>query len=110
MNEDATTTKTATDWSRFDAMSEEERHAAAMADPDARPMTEEELARARRVPWPRTLRRALGLSPEEFSERYRIPIETLHDWEAGRSEPDEPMRAYLRVIAKLPEAVREALG
>jgi len=27
------------DWSRVDAMSEAERHAAAMADPDARPMT-----------------------------------------------------------------------
>lgn len=109
MSEDATTTTIVTDWSRFDAMSDEQRHAAAMANPDARPMTEEELARARRVPWPRTLRRALGLSAEEFAGRYRIPIETLRDWEAGRSEPDATALAYLRVIAKLPEAVREAL-
>ncbi len=28
-------------------MTEEERHAAAMADPDARPMTEEDIARRR---------------------------------------------------------------
>ena len=38
------------DWSRADAMTEAERHAAAMADPDARPMTDEEWAQAPRVP------------------------------------------------------------
>jgi putative transcriptional regulator len=36
--------------------------AAAAADPDARPMTPEELQAARRVPRVRTLRRALGLT------------------------------------------------
>ena len=30
------------DWSRLDAMTDEERHAAAMADPDAQPMTDED--------------------------------------------------------------------
>jgi hypothetical protein len=49
-----------TDWARVDAMTEEQVHAAAMADPDARPMTPEEKAKARRVPRVRTLRRALG--------------------------------------------------
>jgi len=38
------------DWSRVDAMTESQRHAAAMADPDARPMTDAEWARAPRVP------------------------------------------------------------
>jgi len=38
------------DWSRADAMTEAARHAAAMADPDARPMTDEEWAQAPRVP------------------------------------------------------------
>ena len=37
------------DWSRADAMTEEEVHVAAMADPDARPISDEEFARARRV-------------------------------------------------------------
>ena len=95
---------------RFRTMSEDERHAAAIADPDARPMTEAELDRAPRVPWTKTLRRALKLSQEEFSARYRIPVEMLRDWEEGRSEPDAAARAYLRVIAKMPEGVREALG
>ena len=98
-----------TDWSRVDAMTDEEVHAAAMADPNARPMTPEEMAKARPVPRVRTLRRALGLTQEEFSARYRIPIGTLRDWEQGRSEPDQPARAYLAVIARDPEGVRRAL-
>lgn len=94
---------------RFHAMTEEERHAAAMADPDARPMTEEELARAKRVPVTRTMRRALKLTEEEFASQYKIPIEMLRDWEAGKTQPDAPARAYLRVIAKMPDEVRAAL-
>ena len=31
------------DWSRFDALTDEEAHAAALADPDAQPLTEERL-------------------------------------------------------------------
>ena len=37
-------------WSRFDALTDEEAHAAALADPDAQPLTEERLARMKRVP------------------------------------------------------------
>ena len=99
-----------TDWSRFDAMTADERHRAALEDPDARPMTEEEFAQARRVPRTRTLRRALGLTQEEFSERYRIPLGTLRDWEQGRSQPDQPARAYLTVIAGDPEGTFRLLN
>jgi putative transcriptional regulator len=91
-------------------MTETEIAAAAAADPDARPMTEEEFQRARKVPRAKTLRRALGLTQEEFAGRYHIPIGTLRDWEQGRSEPDQPARAYLTVIARDPEGVRRALG
>jgi putative transcriptional regulator len=90
-------------------MTPEEVEAAARADPDARPFTAEELAKVRRVPRAKTLRRALGLTQEEFSGRYHIPIGTLRDWEQGRSEPDQPARAYLAVIAHDPEGVRRAL-
>jgi len=99
-----------TDWARVDAMTDEQLHAAAMADPDARPMTPEELAKARRVPRVRTLRRALGLTQEEFAVRYHIPLGTLRDWEQGRTEPDQPARAYLKVIASNPEWVSRALA
>ena len=91
-------------------MTESEIAAAAAADPDARPMTVEELNSARRVPRTKTLRRVLALTQEEFSERYHIPIGTLRDWEQGRCEPDQPARACLTVIAREPEAVQRALG
>ncbi len=90
-------------------MTDEEIHAAAMRDPDARPMTDEEFRRSRKVPRAKTLRRALGLTQEEFAARYHIPIGTLRDWEQGRSEPDQPARAYLQVIARDPQGVRRAL-
>jgi putative transcriptional regulator len=99
-----------TDWSRVDAMTDEEIHAAAMADPDARPMAPEEMAKAKRVPRVRTLRRALGLTQEEFSARYRIPLATLRDWEQGRTEPDQPARAYLKAIASNPDGVWKSLN
>lgn len=86
-------------------MTEEEIEAAANSDPDARPMTEDELRNARRVPRVKTLRRALQLTQEEFALRFRIPLDTLRDWEQGRSEPDQTAQAYLKVIATDPEAV-----
>jgi putative transcriptional regulator len=91
-------------------MTEAQAKAAAKADPDARPMTPTELARAQRVPRVKTLRRALGFTQEEFSLRYQIPIGTLRDWEQGRTEPDQPARAYLKVIARDPERVRLILS
>jgi putative transcriptional regulator len=90
-------------------MTESEDEAAAWREPDARPFTPEELARTKRIPRARTLRRALGLTQEEFAARYRIPLGTLRDWEQGRSEPDQPARAYLTVISRDPEGVRRAL-
>jgi putative transcriptional regulator len=103
-------TKTKHDWSRADAMTDEEIHAAALGDPDARPLTPNDLERRKRTPQVKTMRRALGLSQEEFSARFHIPIGTLRDWEQGRKDPDAAARAYLVVIGRNPEAVREALS
>ena len=50
------------DWSRLDAMSEEERRAAALSDPDAQPLTPEDFKRMKRTPQVRVIRGALGLS------------------------------------------------
>ena len=91
-------------------MTEEEVSVAARRDPDARPLTDEEFARMKRVPRARTLRRALGLTQEEFATRFQIPLGTLRDWEQGRAEPDQPAQAYLKAIAGDPEAVQRALG
>jgi len=90
-------------------MTEAQRHQAALNDPDARPLTAEDLTRMKRTPQVRIIRRALGLSQEEFAARYHIPIGTLRDWEQGRVEPDKAARAYLKVIAREPDTVRDAL-
>ncbi len=113
MNDDNTMKKTAEptkhDWRRFDAMTEAERHAAALADPDAQPLTQERLARMKRTPQVKVIRRALGLSQEDFAARFQIPLGTLRDWEQGRKDPDAAARAYLVVIGRNPGAVSEAL-
>jgi len=98
------------DWSALDALTEEEKHEAAMRDPDAQPITADKWKRMKPVPRAETLRRALGLSQEEFAARYHIPVGTLRDWEQGRAEPDQAARAYLKVIATAPDFVRKALA
>jgi putative transcriptional regulator len=90
-------------------MTDEDVHAAALADPDAQPLTDEQLATMKRVPRAKTLRRALGLTQEEFAARYYLPLGTLRDWEQGVCEPDQAARAYLRAIAGDPSAVQRAL-
>jgi len=83
--------------------------AAALSDPDNPPLTPERLLLMKRVPQVKVMRRALGLTQEEFGARYHIPLGTLRDWEQGKSVPDRPTQAYLKVIAHDPEAVRRAL-
>jgi len=82
---------------------------AALADPDARPLSSTELKRMKRTPQAKIIRRALGMTQEEFSTRYHIPLGTLRDWEQGRATPDQPTQAYLTVIARSPEGVQQAL-
>ena len=97
------------DWRNFDAMTEAERHASAVSDPDAQPITPDNVKRMKRTPPVKVIRRALGLSQEEFAARFHIPLGTLRDWEQSRKEPDAAARAYLRVIARNPQAVSDAL-
>ena len=102
--------RTKIDWTRFDAMTDKDRHAAALADPDAQPLSKEDFARMKRTPQVKIIRRALGLSQDDFAARYQIPIGTLRDWEQGRATPDQAARAYLKVIARNPDVVRKALA
>jgi putative transcriptional regulator len=82
--------------------------AGAKSDPDNRTLSDADLARMKRTPQVKIIRRALGVSQEDFAARYHIPIGTLRDWEQGRAAPDQAARAYLTVIARDPEAVRKA--
>lgn len=83
---------------------------AARADGDAQPLTTTDLKRMKRTPQAKIIRRALELTQEEFAGRYHIPLGTLRDWEQGRSEPDQPTRAYLTLIARDPEHVHHTLN
>ena len=78
-------------------------------DPDSKPLSDDDLRRMRRTPQAKIIRRALQLSQEEFAAAYRISIGTLRDWEQNRSQPDKAARSYLKVIAREPEVVRNAL-
>lgn len=83
---------------------------AAHADRDAKPLTEADLKRMKRTPQAKVIRRALELTQEEFAFRYHIPLGTLRDWEQGRTEPDQPARAYLTLIARDAEHVNSILN
>lgn len=98
-----------TDWSRFDAMSEEQRHQAALFDPDCPPATEAQLEKARRTSEIRSIRRALGLTQEEFAKRFELPLGSVRDWEQGSHKPDQAARVLLKVIAFDPQFVQQAL-
>jgi putative transcriptional regulator len=87
-----------------------EVEAAANADRDNRPLSPADFSRMKRTPRVKIIRRALGISQEHFAARYHIPLGTLRDWEQGRVVPDQAARAYLTVIARDPEGVRQALN
>jgi putative transcriptional regulator len=58
----------------------------------------------------RSLRENLGLSQEAFSERYRLPLRTIQEWEQHRREPSEPARVLLFAIANAPQELEQALS
>jgi len=91
-------------------MTEEAVDKAARSDPDAQPLTQSDLKRMKRTSPAKVIRRALELTQEEFSARFHIPLGTLRDWEQGRAEPDQPTRAYLRIIAREPDRVSRILN
>ncbi len=98
------------DFVRLAAMTDEEIEANALSDPDNPPLTEEQLARARRLPNPQRIRQGLHLTQEQFAERFEAPLGTLRDWERGSRQPDTAARTLLRVIEHNPEAVLAALA
>ena len=85
-------------------------HAAALSDPDAQPLTEAQLKRARRVPNVARIRAKLGLTQEEFAARFGLPLGTVRDWEQGAHRPDRAAQVLLRVIESNPDAVVRAIA
>jgi len=93
----------ATDWSRIDAMTDEDlaRQIAAnrLAAPDMAPEIDV-----------RAIRRAAGMIRAEFADAYEFSIRTAQEWERGAKKPSGPARTLLRAIKADPEGLRKAIG
>jgi putative transcriptional regulator len=55
------------------------------------------------------VRAKLGASQAEFALMIGVSVATLRNWEQGRRTPDGPALALLRVAARNPKAVIQAL-
>ena len=58
----------------------------------------------------KAIRTRLKKSQAEFALMIGVSVSTLQNWEQGRRQPEGPARALLRVAARNPEAVAEALA
>ena len=57
----------------------------------------------------RRVRKRLGLSQAEFSERIDVSLDTIRNWEQGKRSPTGAAKALLKVLDKAPEAALAAL-
>jgi putative transcriptional regulator len=57
----------------------------------------------------KAVRASLGVSQTKFALMIGVSVATLQNWEQGRRTPDGPALALLRVAARNPKAVAEAL-
>ena len=55
------------------------------------------------------IRSSLKLSQHAFASAFGISVATLRNWEQGRRQPTGAARVLLRVAAKHPKAVLEAV-
>jgi putative transcriptional regulator len=90
------------DAARVDKTTEEDIAAQKAAD--------EALALQDAARFARRVRKRLGLSQAEFSERIDVPLETIRNWEQGKRCPTGAAKALLKVLDKAPEAALAALG
>ena len=58
----------------------------------------------------RRVRKRLGLTQLEFSDRIDVSLDTIRNWEQGKRCPTGAAKALLKVLDKAPEAALLALG
>ena len=58
----------------------------------------------------KAIRARLNMSQSAFAASFGLSVRTVQDWERGRTKPDATGRAYLKVIERCPDAVKEALA
>ena len=95
---------------RLEAMTDEDIHAGALADPDNPPLDSTRLERMQRPVNVRDARERLGLSQAEFAQRFHFSLGRLRDLEQGRTRPDGVVTAYLRLIEADPGFVARILA
>jgi putative transcriptional regulator len=76
----------------------DEEVVAAAPDPDAQPLTPEQLAKMRRVSRAKLLRQLLGTTQTQFAEAFHLPITTLRDWAQHRSTPPKAHDCFLSSV------------
>lgn len=57
----------------------------------------------------KSIRKKTGLTQTEFAAQFGFSVSAVRDWEQKRAQPEGPSRAYLRVIERRPDAVKDAL-
>ena len=55
------------------------------------------------------IRTNLGLTQQEFAEKFSLSIRSIRSWESGKRSPNGIARAYLSVIMRAPQVVQESL-
>lgn len=60
-------------------------------------------------PNPRTIRKELNLSREQFARVIGVSERTVEGWEQGRRKPTGPALTLLRVVARYPESVLDTM-
>ena len=90
-------------WAKLDAMTDEEIEAAALSDPDAQPLTPEQLARAKRGPHPRIIRAKLGLTQEEAGRIIGGGRRAFQKYESGTTPPSEAAVGLIEILDRHPE-------
>ena len=103
-----------TNWDAVNLMTEEDINAAAIADLDAPPLTNEQLKQFKRVNPTKEadvklIRQKLHLSQDEFANYFGVSVRTIQEWEQHRRTPNATSRNFLKVIDLEPRAVLRAL-
>jgi putative transcriptional regulator len=96
-------TLASTDWSKLDALTDEDLARQIASNPDAAP----DMAPGIDV---RAIRRAAGMTQAQFAETYEFSIRTVQEWERCAKRPSGPARTLLRAIKADPEGLRKALA
>jgi putative transcriptional regulator len=92
-----------TDWGRVDAMTDADIARQIAANPEAAPDMAPEID-------VRAIRRATGMTQDEFAAAYQFSVRTVQQWERGAKRPSGPARTLLRAIKADPEGLRRAIA